>query len=431
MLRPSAILGVWGLVVFSGLNWVLAQQPEGNAQVREPRPPNAALQVQNLPPALEKLLLTWSQKSAMVEKLQGTHHRFVYDTVFNTEKRAEGVFYYEAPGKGRIDLKPKEIEKGDKSARLDPMGQPFKLIADRAERWICDGTQIWQVNDETKQVDAFPIPKENQGQNIMDGPMPFLFGMPPEKAKMRYSLKLLKEDQKEAVIEVRPRLQVDAANWQKATVRLDKTLYLPWAVQLIDPTGKTETVYTFGQFKINEEKSKLLMAFFGPDPDPFRPKLNGYNFLVHTPPANGAGAPPNVLPSVAGLGHEEASKLLKQLGCEVQLFRGQKKAPEGKLTFKVYNQEPPAKTPLQPGLKVKLTVYDVGPVPNTLGLHWKAAGQKLEEAGYKVRYEPGTATTDEKQLYMVYQQSPSAGDQVDYGSEITLTVYNKPQTAAN
>jgi TIGR03009 family protein len=390
--------------------------------------------VQKLSPELERVLKAWSEKSAKVEKLQGTHQRWVYEMVFNTEKRAEGVFYYEAPGKGRIDLRPKVIGKDEVSPKRDKDGQPFKLIADRAERWICDGKEIWQVNDEARQVDAFPIPQENQGQNIMDGPMPFLFGMPPEKAKMRYSLKLLKEDPKQAVILVHPRLQLDAANWQKATVILDKTLYLPWAVQLIDPTGKTETVYTFGQFEVNpKEKSKVLIAVFGPEEDPFRPKLKGYNVLVHTPPENGAGAPPNpkVLPSVAGLSHEEATKLLKQLGCEVQLFRGQKKAPEGKLNFKVYNQEPAAKTPLQPGLKVKLTVYDVGPVPNTLGLHWKAAGQKLEEAGYKVRYEPGTTTTDEKQLYMVYQQSPSAGEQVDYGSEITLTVYNKPQTAAN
>lgn len=423
MLRTFTVLSVWSGVVFSGPHWVLAQAPEGNAQVRQPRPQNnAALQVQNLPPALERLLSEWSENSAKIQKLQGAHHRYVYDTVFGTEKRAEGVFYYEAPGKGRIDLRPKEIGKDEVSKKMHN-GQPFKLYAERPERWICDGTEIWQVNDQLKQVDIFPIPKENQGQNIMDGPMPFLFGMPPAKAKMRYELTLLTEDAKVAVIEVLPRLQMDAANWKKATVILDKTIYLPQAVKLINPAGTNETVYTFGQFAINKPKAPWILAWFGDDPDPFRPKLKGFAFKMHTPPADeGQDAGPTV-PSLAGQKWDNAQKLLKGLGCEVQFQVGEK-APEGKLNYVVYQQDPAAKTPLQKGLKVTLTIYDVGPVPNTIGLHSKAAGQKLEEAGYKVKYLPGKAATDTKQCCVVYQQSPAAGQESKYGAEITLAIYD-------
>jgi TIGR03009 family protein len=430
MLRTFAALGVWGLVVFSGRPWALAQAQPGNAEVKPPRPPNPVLQVQNLPPELDAILLAWSQESAKVQKLQGEHHRFVYDTVFNTEKRAEGVFYYEAPGKGRIDLRPKPIRKDEVSKRTDKMGTPFKLEADRAERWICNGEDIWQVNDETKQVDAFPIPQANQGQNIMDGPMPFLFGMPPAKAKMRYWLKLLQENEQQAVIEVLPKLQLDAANWKKATVILDKAMYLPRAVQLINPAGTTETVYTFGQFQVNKDNGGWIQMVFGGDVDPFRPKLPGYAIKVHKPPQPEGQQPANTLPSVAGLTWKEAKELLEQLDCQVQFVKGQK-ATQGQLNYRVYQQDPAPKTPLAKGLQVKLTIYDVGPVPNIVGLHWKAAGKALEEGGYKVKYLPGQATTDEKQLYLVYQQSPVAGQQADYGSEITLTVYNKPQTAAN
>ncbi len=433
MLTSSIVLGVWSLVLLSGQPRVQAQVPPGNAEVRQPRPPNAALQVQNLPPELDKLLLAWSQNSAKVQKLQGTHHRFVYDTVFNVEKRAEGVFYYEAPGKGRIDLKPKEIENGEQSGREITKGGPrFKLQSDRAERWICDGTDIWQVNDGAKQVDVFPIPQENQGQNIMDGPMPFLFGMPPEKAKIRYVLKLLQDNPQQAVIEVLPRLQVDAANWRKATVILDKAIFLPRAVQLIDPSGNLETVYTFGEFQINKPDPKGLIALFGgEDPNPFRPKLKGYAIKVHNGnEANAPQQPGQVVPSVAGLGWQDAKKLLEQLGCEVQPIQGQP-APEEKLTYVVYEQNPAAKSPLLPKQVVKLTVYDKpqpvpkGSVPAVSGLHWKDAGAKLEQAGYKVKYIPGQTAKAQEQIYIVYQQAPAAGKPLEPGGEVTLTVYNK------
>ncbi len=411
-----------------------AQAPPGNAGGRQPRPQNAELQVQNLPPELEKLLLAWSQKSAQVQKLQGTHHRYVYNTVFMVEKRSEGVFYYEGPGKGRIDLTPAEIAKGEVSKRLDKDGKPFKVQPDRSERWMCDGNDIWQVDDMTKQVNIYPIPKENQGQNIMDGPMPFLFGMPPEKAKRRYHLKLVHESDEQAVIEVHPRLAVDAANWRRASVILDKrnNLYLPRAVQLIDPSGNLETVYTFGEFQVNKDGRNWLMKVFGAgEADPFRPKLKGYAFKVHAirenPPADGP-----LVPSVAGLGWKDAKDLLEKLGCTVKIYTGQK-APQGALTHVVYNQKPAAKSPLQKGQQVVLTIYDQAPaeapqagqVPSVLGLFWKEAGAKLEQAGYKVKYLPGKTTPGPDKVFMVYQQAPNAGQPLQPGGEITLTVYNK------
>jgi TIGR03009 family protein len=327
MLTSSVVLGVWSLVVWSGQPAAFAQQPAGNAEVRQPRPQNAALQVQNLPQELERLLLAWSQNSAKIQKLQGRHLRHVYDTVFNVEKRSMGVFYYEGPGKGRIDLTPAPIQNGQVSERKDAQGQTFKLQADRPERWMCDGKDIWQVNDTLKQVDIFPIPQENQGQNIMDGPMPFLFGMPPAKAKMRYHLKLISEDKDRAMIEVLPRLQVDAANWKKALVILDKTLYLPTAVKLIDPSGNLETVYQFGEFQVNKKDPNWLQVAFGADPDPFRPELKGYARLVHKPGLE--------MPSVAGLGYNDAKALLEKLGFPVKHQYG-KTASEDKLTYVVY-----------------------------------------------------------------------------------------------
>lgn len=427
MLASSIVVCAWSFIVWGGFPTASGQTPPGTPDPI-PRPQNAALQVEKLPPQLESLLQTWSQKSAQIQKLQGTHHRFVYDKVFQVEKRAMGAFYYEAPGKGRIDLKPVTIGKGEVSRRTDPKtGQPFKLQADREERWICDGTDIWQVNDVAKQVDVFPIPKENQGQNIMDGPLPFLFGMPPAKAKMRYQLKLLADNENEAIIEVHPRWAVDARNWKFARVILKKDVYLPRAVQLIDPSGNLETTYTFGDFHVNEDGRNFIQKFFGQEAqNPFRPNLQaqGYTFKV----ANGAAkqvaqADGVTMPSLAGSHWKSAKELLDKLECKVEFRTGQT-APQHQLTYVVYNQQPAAKTPLKKGQDVVLTVYGPsGTVPPVKGLFWKKAGAQLENAGYTVEYKRGQATTDKEKLYMVYEQSPAAGQELKPKGKVTLTVY--------
>ncbi len=440
MLASLIVVGGWSVFGLGVLPAVFAQVQPGNPTARQPRPGNAALQVQNLSPQLEQLLRVWSQQSAGVQKLQGTHRRFVYDKVFQVEKRAMGVFYYEAPGKGRIDLSEAPIANGEQSRRLGEDGKtPYKLQPDRPERWTCDGKDIWQVNDVTKQVEVFPIPKENQGQNIMDGPLPFLFGMPPEKAKRRYFLKLISETKEQAVLEVHPRTPLDAKNWKQARVIIDKSLYLPRAVQLIAPAGNSETVYTFSDFKVNSNGPNLIQKIFRTeDENPFRPRLPGYTFKVHNPQENqpqAPQAPGEYVPTVAGLGWKDAKERLEKLGCQVKIFTGQK-APQEKFTYVVYDQKPAAKSPLKKGQEVMLTIYDKAPVqvavnnppavPAVQGMFWKDAGQKLEQAGYKVKYVPGQAAPSQDKTYLVYQQTPNAGQTLAKGGEITLTVYNKP-----
>ena len=64
-------------------------------------------------------------------------------------------------------------------------------------------------------------------------------------------------------------------------------------------------------------------------------------------------------------------------------------------------------------------------MPAVSGLHWKDAGAKLEQAGYKVKYVPGQTAKAQEQIYIVYEQAPAAGQPLQPGGEVTLTVYNK------
>ena len=257
--------------------------PAGNVRVAQPP----------LSPELEKILVEWEQKSAQIKSLKGKHTRFVYNKVFEVEKRAEGRFFLETPDKGRIDLTGVEIKKNMKSERVGKSGNPFRLDSDRSEKWICNGEDILMVNDEDKSYDVAPLPPHLRGTNIVKGPLPFLFGIKADDAKRRFQLSLSKtiEPSQHALLVV-PLLEEDKQNYKIAKVCLDKKTFLPQSVMLLDPTGNLETHYYFEIQDVNN-RNKLddLVSFFGGDSDPYKPNLKkkGYKMAIHADPADVRG----------------------------------------------------------------------------------------------------------------------------------------------
>ncbi|MAG92714.1 MAG: hypothetical protein CMJ48_03035 [Planctomycetaceae bacterium] len=238
---------------------------------RRPRPSGGVLQVQKLTLEFERILKKWSDESAKIKKLKGQHTQFEYDTVYNVEKRTEGVLYFEAPDKGRIDMKPASI-KGQVSSKKDKKtGKPFRLVGGDPQRWVCDGKLVMRIDDKEKTYEKVAIPPEAQGKNMMDGPLPFLFGMPPEKLKRRYLLKLQVNNTERIIIAAKPRTAQDAQNYKEAQIILNPKTYLPSAIRLVNPTGNSETVYVFKDLVVNGRKS--LNPFAG---SPFKPSLFRY-----------------------------------------------------------------------------------------------------------------------------------------------------------
>ena len=220
----------------------LAAQDAGRAAGGglEQRPTAAPLQMPAADPVLDPFLKAWHDRTRQIRKLEGTHYRWIYDLTFNVEMRSSGNFYYESPDKGRIDIEPIDPQKD-----TVPPAQGFSLKPDRPQKWVCDGKQILQINTADRTFESVPIPPQHQGANIMDGPLPFLFGMPPEKAKQRYDMKIVGQQNGQVFLKVLPRTPADAANWQKADVILNGTTFLPEAVQLLDPSGNKRTAYRF------------------------------------------------------------------------------------------------------------------------------------------------------------------------------------------
>jgi hypothetical protein len=108
--------------------------------------------------------------------------------------------------------------------------------------------------------DLILIPPQQQGRNIINGPLPFLFGMKADQAKARYYLTIGKKHYPDGVavddkgqrvrvepqlhIIAAPKLAVDKAEWSTAEVLLTPQ-FLPRAIRLTNTNGSKETAYIF------------------------------------------------------------------------------------------------------------------------------------------------------------------------------------------
>lgn len=345
---------------------------------------------------LDRILEFWSASSEDIVRLQGKHFRIVYDTAFEVEKQSEGEFAYEKADKGRLDITPVEVtpqliaareqevakakSEGRRPAvRVGKDGKPYAIVMEQPERWSCDGQRVYSMDMEKKEAIVAQLPADMQGKNIMDSPLPFLFGMPPEKAKHRFTIFFTNGqfDAKSgrAKLTIYPRLPQDATNWRQADVILDLKEFLPTAVQLLDPAGTKITVYRFQDFKKNQKDwignwiNADARTRFTPDLRDFQVQVVG----EEKPPemAENAAKPPigdgpPALVNVSGLNHNDAVKQLERQGLkrvkgdaslnQIVLEAGPaaKSADE---VFTVKSQDPAPGTPLKPGMKVKLTIY--------------------------------------------------------------------------
>jgi TIGR03009 family protein len=340
-----------------------------------------------LSPELENLLVEWARETAKVKRLQGEHLRREYDLEFETEKLAEGKFYWEAPDKGRIDVNPVQVtqkliddrKSGKAKARKKSNGEPFDVQPDKGEKWVCDGLRIYDIDVQKKECSVVQLPPSLQGPSIMDSPLPFLFGMPPEKTKSRFRLKFAKPFNRNdgfAYLTAEPKTQLDAQNWSKAEIILDLKTYFASGVQLTNPAGTRITVYQFSRLERNKGEWFGLPSFLT-QKNIFQPDLRDMQVHVIGPDGQVANleenadaegeAPKGMVPNVIGMNHQDAVIQLERMGFHRKADEGKQKtiliipgdpAKKEEDVFTVESQDPKPGTPVKPGMKVKLTLWN-------------------------------------------------------------------------
>lgn len=242
---------VWGalpVALFGTPLW--GQQPQqqalGQAAIGPAGGP-AAAPARATDPRVVAILNLWEKNTAGIDRMEGTFTRMTYDDVFGVEKRCVGQFKFESPDKGRIDLNAIELPKGAiNQGKQTTKGAAYKVVSDDPQRWVCTGTQVLIIDDAAKSVQQVDIPPQYQGQNIVDGPLPFLFGIKAEKAEKRYQLEIGNmHSAKVFHLVAKPLLRQDAQEWRVAEVMLNPENFLPLAIRTFDPAGTKETVYVF------------------------------------------------------------------------------------------------------------------------------------------------------------------------------------------
>ena len=319
---------------------------------------------------LWKLLSDWSNATSQIKSLYGEHERHVYNDAFETEEITEGVFGYQAPDRGRIEMTPIKVTQNLLADRQDPKakiernkdGKPFQLKNGKKERWLCDGEKVYDINDERKEAKVVQLPPDMRGENIMHSPMPFLFGLPPKTAIERFEMKIAKdyrpENQPFVVLDIRPLSRRDAANYKRAQVMLDTRTFLPNAVKLHDPAGTTRTLYKFTKLKVGVPFGEMVGIR-----NPWDPRIKGYqiNLLDQTAPnpiANQA-RPQEGFPNLIGMAHNKAEEELVKAGFPKTSIKKLQAgpAPRANMKFKVAAQEPRPGTQLDVRTQVVLRIY--------------------------------------------------------------------------
>ena len=278
------------------------ERPAGDQQQR----PAPEVMQTPIDPELERILKYWEYLGTKTTSLQGKHARFTYDFTFKVEKRADGEWYYETPDKGRLDINPVKIDAKNSVVntvnRYDNNGKVVKeqmnVESDIRESWLCDGKSVTLIHVDKREYEKIAIPAEAQGKAIEDGPLPFLFGIAAEKAKVRYRMELLpeerggKHDLSKGIIHIAayPLWKQDANNFTMAEILLDSKTFFPTAIKLVHPGNNQWTTYLFHDVKRNENRN--VFNFWK---DPFNPNLIGFKEIsIPTAPAQGNMPAPQV-----------------------------------------------------------------------------------------------------------------------------------------
>jgi len=256
---------------------------------RDERRPSAPFQLTPQQQAqVDTVLSLWEKEGDKIKSYKCPFERWQYDPVFGPggdvpKTKGDGQLTYMKPDKGsfRISTVRHYV------APSEPDGMPtWEEKDDEAgEHWVCDGKAVYEYDTPKKQLIVRELPEHMQGKAIADGPLPFLFGAKKAKLQQRYFIRVSRVTETALWLDVYPRHQRDAANYQRVELILDREKFLPSAVQVYMPNGKSRTVYIFKLEKasVNSTVDALLQFFVQP-----RTPL-GWKKVYEKAPAPGPG----------------------------------------------------------------------------------------------------------------------------------------------
>ncbi|MEO1495883.1 MAG: hypothetical protein AAFV43_01910 [Planctomycetota bacterium] len=224
---------------------------------------------------LDQVLQAWEAESGKIQTFSVGFTRMEYDPVFGpgkdpatgepiAKRHEDGELSYQRPDKGRFEIT--RVLAWDAAA-----GDHVENENIVGEKWVCDGKAVYEYATEQKQLKVRPIPPHMQGESIVDGPLPFLFGAEADKLKRRYWLRLDQKAPDDTLwLVARPKHHQDAANYTQVDLMLDRRRLLPTAMRVQAPDGvQTTYVFEMNTVKVNDTMARIWGQLFSAPRTPF------------------------------------------------------------------------------------------------------------------------------------------------------------------
>jgi TIGR03009 family protein len=230
----------------------------GNAGGHGPLQPAAPFQLNAQQQRfVDELLAAWEKHSTGIKTFECEFTRWEYTPKFGPRNAKDelmataissGQMKYIKPDKGLFRVT-------ETRTYNTTTGKYEKAGAEVGEHWVCDGKVVWEVNHRAKQINEHLIPVEMQGEQMANGPLPFmLFGGEAAKLKARYFMREQTDPQfanDEIWLESFPRWAGDAANYRMAHLIMKRADFLPYALRMYANNGSDYTVFEFRKIKLN------------------------------------------------------------------------------------------------------------------------------------------------------------------------------------
>jgi TIGR03009 family protein len=245
---------------------------------------------------LDKLLGYWQTSSEKVKQFSCEFKRFDYDSgeVQYRDPRDNrlaaavikvGEIRYAAPDRGYYETVRTWSFKS-------PPNQPgeeaiYEEVQDEAvrEKWVCDGSAVYDFDFSQKVLYEDEIPAEMRGAQIVNSPIPFLFGAKKDDIQNRYWARPIPQsNENEFWIEAYPKRIEDARMYSKVEIVLDRTDFLPKAIHAYLPQynpekGNFESKYFLFENREVNDRLARFQDFMGIFVKPQLPAFGGWRKL--------------------------------------------------------------------------------------------------------------------------------------------------------
>lgn len=208
---------------------------------------------------IQRVLLYWQSHTEKIDHYRSDFERWQFDTVYGPRN----TFKTFSTGKVRFADPDKGLFKVEKVLTYQPASSQSKasykeVPGTHGEFWVCDGKNIFEYDFLNERLIQQVLPAELQGKNIINGPLPFLFGCNAQDIMNRFWVRAITPQnvQGEIWLEAYPKTIHDASNYQKVHIIIDNKDFLPKGMVIFDRSyekGKnhSRTVFNFKEREIN------------------------------------------------------------------------------------------------------------------------------------------------------------------------------------